>query len=109
MTQNRVNTLGILLLDSKRWDEAAAQFRKAEELDAVKGVCRANLGLALLEAGKADDALPMLQEAGRLQGRIPAIDALLTLHCCHALTERVRPTSGRFGPCALTRMVINSP
>ena len=62
-TQTRVNTLGLLLSQCERWAEAAAVFRKAEEIGKFKGVCRANLGLALLKGGKPDEALPVLEEA----------------------------------------------
>ncbi len=55
-TQNRVNLLGIWLLQRNQCDEAAALFRKAEELGGVKGVCRTNLGLALLKGGKPEEA-----------------------------------------------------
>ena len=84
-TQPRVNELGLLLLQAKQWDEAAAFFRKAEELGDIKGVCRANLGLALLEAGKPDQALPALQEAARTAQPIPVLDTIVAVNAALAL------------------------
>jgi hypothetical protein len=68
-TQARINALGLMLFQREQWDEAAALFRKGEELGEFKGLCRANLGVALLKAGKPEEALPVLQDAaGRAAG-----------------------------------------
>jgi tetratricopeptide (TPR) repeat protein len=86
-TQQRVNALGILLMRAERWDDASAIFRKAEEIGQLKGVCRANLGLALLKGGKPAEAVPVLQEAARLAPRAPAMTCLVNLHMALALAE----------------------
>jgi Flp pilus assembly protein TadD len=86
-TQNRVNALGILLFQRNQWDEAAALFRKAEELGEHKGVCRMNLGLALLQAGKPEEALPVLQEASRTGPQNPVMECMVSLHTANALAE----------------------
>jgi len=84
-TQGRVNVLGILLLQRNQWDEAAVLFRKAEELGGFKGVCRANLGAALLKGGKPEEALPVLQEAARIGSQVPGMACLVSLHTANAL------------------------
>ena len=89
-TQIRVNALGILLLRCERWAEAAALFRKAEEIGKLKGVCRANLGLALLKSGKPDVALPVLEEAARVGPQIPVMRCIIGLHSALALVELSR-------------------
>jgi predicted Zn-dependent protease len=86
-TQHRVNTLGNLLFQAKRYGEAAAQYRKAEQLGPLSGVCRANLGLALLEGGKPDEALPVLEEAARLADGTPVLEHMIALHTCLALAD----------------------
>ena len=86
-TQNRVNTLGLFLLKHESWAEAAASFRKAAELGAAKGVCQANLGLALLKDGKPAEALPILEEASRIGPNDPVFRSLVFLHISLALAE----------------------
>ena len=94
-TQDRVNALGNLLFHSKKWDEAAAQFRKAEELGPLKSVCRANLGVALLEAGKPEQALPVLQAAAHLAAGIPMLAYIVAVHTTRALAELGRYEEAR--------------
>ena len=99
-TQTRVNVLGLLLLRCERWAEAAALFRKAEEIGKLKGVCRANLGLALLsranlglallKGGKPEEALPVLEEAARVGPQVPVMRCLIGLHSALALAELSR-------------------
>ena len=89
-TQTRVNALGLLLSRCERWAEAAALFRKAEEIGKLKGVCRANLGLALLKGGKPDEALPVLEEAARVGPQVPVMRCLIGLHSALALAELSR-------------------
>jgi tetratricopeptide (TPR) repeat protein len=86
-TQIRVNALGVLLMRRERWAEAAAMFRKAKEIGEFKGVCQANLGLALLRGGKPSEALPVLQEAAHIGPRAPTMTCLIGLHSALALTE----------------------
>jgi tetratricopeptide (TPR) repeat protein len=86
-TQERANALGVLLMRHERWAEAVALFRKAEEIGASKGVCKANLGLALLKDGKHAEALPVLQEALHVGPKVPVMTCLLCLHACLALAE----------------------
>ena len=55
-----------ILAEAKRYDEAAEGFRKALELNtdpARRPVLLANLGKALIEAGKVDQSVPYLEEA----------------------------------------------
>jgi hypothetical protein len=85
--QHRVNALGILLMRRERWDEAASMFRKAEEIGEFKGVCRANLGLALLKGGRPAEALPVLEDAARIGPQVPAMTCLVSLHIALALAE----------------------
>jgi tetratricopeptide (TPR) repeat protein len=89
-TQTRANALGLLLMRCERWAEAAAVFRKAEEIGKFKGVCRANLGLALLKGGKPDEALPVLEEAARVGPQVPAMRCIIGLHSALALAELSR-------------------
>jgi tetratricopeptide (TPR) repeat protein len=86
-TQVRANALGLLLMQQERWAEAAALFRKAGEIGASKGVCQANLGLALLKGGKPAEALPVLQEALHIRPNGPVLTCLVCLHTCLALAE----------------------
>jgi tetratricopeptide (TPR) repeat protein len=87
-TALRVNTLGILLLRAELCDEAAAMFRKPEQIGGLnKGLCRANLGLALLKSGKPEAAIPVLQEAERTSPRIPAPVCVVSLNTALALVE----------------------
>jgi tetratricopeptide (TPR) repeat protein len=87
-TQIRVNALGILLMRRERWDEAAAMFRKGEQLgESSKGICRANLGLALLKSGKAAEAIPVLQEAARIGPQGPPLNCIINLHLSLALAD----------------------
>jgi tetratricopeptide (TPR) repeat protein len=86
-TQTRVNVLGLILLRCERWAEAAALFRKAEEIGKLKGVCRANLGLALLKGGKPDEALPVLEEAAHVGPQVPVMRCIIGLHSALALAE----------------------
>ena len=88
LTQIRVNTLGILLLRRERWDEAAAMFRKAEQIGkSNKGVCRANLGLALLKGGKPAEAIPVLQDAASMGPHALPLTCIVNLHMSLALAE----------------------
>ena len=86
-TQVRANALGLLLMHRKLWAEAAVLFRKAEEIGGSKGVCQANLGLALLKGGKPEEALPVLQEALRIGPQAPVMTCLVGLHTCLALAD----------------------
>ncbi len=86
-TQLRVNALGVLLLRRERWDDAAAMFRQAEEIGKLKGVYRANLGLALLKGGKPAEALPVLEDAARIRPQLPVVTCLVSLHIALALAE----------------------
>ena len=86
-TQVRVNALGLLMMHRERWAEAAALFRKAEEIGKSNGVCQANLGLALLKGGKPDEALPVLQEALLIGPQVPVMTCLVGLHSALALAE----------------------
>jgi tetratricopeptide (TPR) repeat protein len=87
-TQTRVNALGILLMRRERWDEAAAMFRKGEQIGEFnKGICRANLGLALLKGGKPAEAIPVLQDAARIGPQRPALTCIIKLHISLALIE----------------------
>ena len=90
-TLTRVNALGILLMRQDRWDDAAAMFRKAEQIgEASKGICRANLGLALLKGGKPAEALPVLREAASIGPQAPALTCIVNLHMSLALAELKR-------------------
>ncbi len=86
-TQVRANALGLLLMQCERWAEAAAMFRKAGEIGGSKGVCQANLGLALLKGGKPAEALPVLEEALHIGPHAPVMTCLVCLHSCLALVE----------------------
>jgi tetratricopeptide (TPR) repeat protein len=86
-TQTRVNALGILLLNRERWAEAAALFRKGEEIGEFKGACKANLGLALLKGGNPAEALPVLEEAAHVSARFPVMICLIGLNTALALAE----------------------
>jgi predicted Zn-dependent protease len=74
-------------MQHERWAEAAALFRKAEEIGGSKGVCQANLGLALLKGGKPAEALPVLQEALHIGPKVPVMTCLVCLHACLSLAE----------------------
>ncbi len=68
MTDAYVMRAGILV-ESKRFDEAAEAFRKALELNtdpARRPALLANLGKALIEAGKVDQSVVYLEEARTL-------------------------------------------
>jgi tetratricopeptide (TPR) repeat protein len=59
-----------ILVESKKFDEASEAFRKALELNTDptrRPVLLSNLGKSLIEAGKADQAVPYLEEALTLQ------------------------------------------
>ena len=87
-TQNRVNALGIFLMGRERWDEAAAMFRKADAIgEPNNGVCRANLGLALLKGGKPAEAIPVLEEAARIGPQTPVLTCVINLHTAMAKAE----------------------
>jgi tetratricopeptide (TPR) repeat protein len=86
-TQVRANAMGLLLLQGERWAEAAALFRKAAEFGKSKAVCQANLGLALLNGGKPEEALPVLQEALHSAPQVPVMTCAVYLHTCLALGE----------------------
>jgi tetratricopeptide (TPR) repeat protein len=87
-TQIRVNALGILLMRRERWDEAAAMFRKGEQLgESSKGICRANLGLALLKSGKPAEAIPVLHQAASIGPQGPPLNCIINLHISLALAE----------------------
>jgi tetratricopeptide (TPR) repeat protein len=87
-TQTRVNALGILLMRRERWEEAAAMFRKGEQIGEFnKGICRANLGLALFKAGKPAEAIPVLQEAARIGPQVLPLTCIIDLHLSLALAE----------------------
>jgi tetratricopeptide (TPR) repeat protein len=90
-TQNRVNTLGTFLLKRERWDEAALLFRKAEQIGkANRGVCRANLGFALLIGGKPAEAIPVLEEAARIGPQVLPMTCIIPLHISLALADLKR-------------------
>ena len=74
-------------MQRERWAEAAGLFRKAEEIGGSKGVCQANLGLALLKGGKPAEALPVLHEALHIGPQAPVMTCLVCLHTCLALAE----------------------
>jgi tetratricopeptide (TPR) repeat protein len=84
-TQVRANALGLLLMKREQWADAAGWFRKAEEIGGFKGVCQANLGLALLKGGKPEEALPVFQEALRTGPQTPVMTCLVGQHSCLAL------------------------
>jgi tetratricopeptide (TPR) repeat protein len=87
-TQSRVNTLGTFLLMRERWDEAALMFRKAEQIGkANRGVCRANLGFALLSGGKPAEAIPVLEEAARIGPKVLPLTCIIPLHLSLALAD----------------------
>jgi hypothetical protein len=87
-TQTRLNALGTLLMRRDQWDEAAALFRKGEQMGELhKGICRANLGLALLKGGKPTEAISVLQDAARFGPQISALNCIVNLHMCLALAE----------------------
>src|SRR5262249_52334800 len=87
-TQTRVNALGILLMRREQWDEAAAMFRKGEQIgESNKGICRANLGLALLRGGKPAEAIPVLQDAARIGPQAPTLNCIIDLHMSLALAQ----------------------
>jgi tetratricopeptide (TPR) repeat protein len=89
--QNRVNALGIFLMNRERYDEAAAMFRKADAMgEPNHGACRANLGLALLKGGKPAEAIPVLEEAGRTGPQLPVLICVINLHTALALAELLR-------------------
>ena len=84
-TQIRLNALGILLMRREKWDEAAALFRKGEQMGELqRGICRANLGLALLKGGKPAEAIPVLQEAARIGPHVTPMTCIINLHMCLA-------------------------
>jgi tetratricopeptide (TPR) repeat protein len=90
-TQNRVNTLGTFLLKRERWDEAALMFRKAEQIGkANQGVCRANLGFALLSGGKPAEAIPVLEEAARIGPKVLLMTCIVPVHLSLALADLKR-------------------
>jgi tetratricopeptide (TPR) repeat protein len=87
-TQIRLNALGILLMRREQWDEAATVFRDAEQIgEGNKGICRANLGLALLKSGKPAEAIPVLQDAARIGPQVSPLTCIVNLHMCLALAE----------------------
>jgi tetratricopeptide (TPR) repeat protein len=86
-TGARASALGLLLIQSERWAEAVPLFQKAEELGAVKGVCQANRGFALLKGGKPAEALPVLRQALDHGPHVPVMKCLVCLHTCLALAE----------------------
>jgi tetratricopeptide (TPR) repeat protein len=86
-TQARASALGLLLMQHEHWAEAAALFRKAEEIGGSKGWCQANLGLALLKGGKPAEAIPVLQEALQIGPKVPVMTCVVCLHTCLALAE----------------------
>ena len=80
-TQERAQThSGSSRLRCQRWDDAAATFRQSLELPGIKGICQANLGMALLRGGKPDEALPELQEAMRIVPQVPALLSMVGVH-----------------------------
>jgi Flp pilus assembly protein TadD len=86
-TQTRVNVLGILLLKRDRFNEAAALFRKAEELGDFKGVCRMNLGVALIRGGRAEEAIPVIEEAARVGPKVPVMQCITSIHLARAMAD----------------------
>ena len=52
-----------------------------------RGICRANLGLALLKGGKPAEAIPVLQEAARIGPHVSPMTCIINLHMCLALAE----------------------
>ncbi len=87
-SQDRVNALGIFLMRKERWDEAAMMFRKAEQIGThFKGVCQANLGLALLRGGKPADAIPALEEAASIGPHTPPLTCIVSMHMSLALAD----------------------
>ena len=49
----------------------------AKAIGKLKGVCRANLGLAVLKGGKPNEALPVLEEAARVGTQVPVMRCLI--------------------------------
>jgi tetratricopeptide (TPR) repeat protein len=87
-TQTRVNALGVFVMRRERWDEAAAMFRKGEQIGEFnKWICRANPGLALLKSGKPAEAIPVLQDAARIGPQGPPFTCVINLHMSLALAE----------------------
>ena len=68
-----------LLLSRCEQQVAAALFRKAEEIGKLKGVCRANLGLALLKGGKPDEPFRCSRRPHALAS-VPVMRCLIGLH-----------------------------
>jgi Flp pilus assembly protein TadD len=61
----RSNALGCLLVSSKRWDEANRMFDEAERLGMDRALVLSNRGMAFLEMGDPEAALPLFEEAVR--------------------------------------------
>jgi tetratricopeptide (TPR) repeat protein len=62
------NALGLLLLDLKRQPEALAEFSRAVELDPTLGDAQQNLGVALAEAGRWEEAIAAYQKVLSIAG-----------------------------------------
>ena len=84
-TPIRLNALGVLLIQHECWAEAVATFRKTLELGELRGICLANLGLALLRDGGPEEALSVLEEALRTGPNVPVMRCVVSLHTCLAL------------------------
>ena len=66
-------------------------FRKAAQIGkANQGVCRANLGLALLSGGKPADAIPVLEEAASIGPQVLPMTCIIPLHISLALVDLKR-------------------
>ncbi len=70
--------LATALLDSNRFDAAAAMYHRALSLAPAEGFALHNLGITLSRSGRTDEALAVLRRAARLDpGHVTVRDALV--------------------------------
>ena len=67
------NLLGLICLQTRRFDEAAQHIRKALQVSPEDAQAHANLGVALKESGRLEDADRHLREALRLAPGNPKV------------------------------------
>lgn len=75
----RANNLGVALLEQFKYDEAAAQFRRALGLDPSLAIAHINLSVALLEAQDLPGAAREAAEGARLLPSAPQAPYILGL------------------------------